>query len=352
MKRINHLVLAPYTSFHCGGEAETALIQDEIAPLTAAEIAPSNRPTWFLGFGANTLISDRGLPGTTYILRAGQIERQGTTLIADAGVWWDDLVQYAINRNLWGLEFMSAIPGNVGAGIVGNIAAYGQAVADTLQWAEVLDTQTGEMRRLDVVQLEMTYRNCKYLQSRRHLLVLRGAFGLSPHPTKQLEYDSALVVATEKNYDLTTLAGRRDTIVEARRRAGSLWDYRDEHAMRTAGSFFRNPMVAPDVAERIMSYDETHKSLELLRKMNTVHGGDATRVSAAHVLLAAGYQRGQSWGDVRLHPSHVLKLENAGNASAQDIYNAAHEIMATVRAKLGVQLDPEVRFLGEFDSSN
>lgn len=348
MKRLANLPLASYTSFNCGGSAEIALVQDEIAPINAADFTGAKGPEWFLGFGSNTLISDHGLPGTTFVLRAGNIERQGNVLIADAGVWWDDLVQYAINRNLWGLEYMSAIPGNVGAGIVGNIAAYGQAVADTLQWADILDTRTGQTQRLTVDELDMSYRLCNHLQSNRHLFVLRGAFELSSSSTKELEYDSATVVATEKSYDLSTLTGRRQTIIEARARAGSLWDYHDAHAIHTAGSFFRNPLVSAEVAERIMSYDETHKSLELLRKMNTVHGGAATRVSAAHVLLAAGYQRGQSWGQVRLHPSHVLKIENIGGASAQEIYDVAQEIMHTVKSTLDVELEPEVRFLGEF----
>lgn len=348
MNRIDNLSLAPYTSFGCGGPAEIAYIQDEIAPLDTTHLASATDPKWFLGFGSNTLISDHGLPGTTFILRAGQIERQGDLLVADAGVWWDDLVQYAINRGLWGLECMSAIPGNVGAGIVGNIAAYGQAVADTLQWADVLDTQTGAIHRLTTAELDMSYRLCGHLQSNRHLFVLRGAFRLSPTQTNEIEYDSAVVVANEKGYDLTTLTGRRQTILEARSRAGSLWDYRDAQAIHTAGSFFRNPLVDSATAERIMGYDETHKSLELLRKMNAVHGGASSRVSAAHVLLAAGYSRGQSWGAVRLHPSHVLKIENTGGALAGDIYRVAQEIIATVHAKLDVHLEPEVRFLGEF----
>lgn len=348
MKHVNNLSLAPYTSFHCGGPAEHALIHDTTTDLDLAQFVDAERPRWFLGFGSNTLISDQGLPGTTFILRAGRIEQHDDRLIADAGVWWDDLVQYAITHNLWGLELTSAIPGNVGAGIVGNIAAYGQAVADTLQWVEVLDTRSGETQRYSHDQLDLSYRRCGLLQSQRHLLVLRGCFRLSRQSNTKLEYDSATSVAIELGHDIDTLAGRRSTILEARARAGSLWDYRDTHATRTAGSFFRNPMVPPEIAEQIMSYDETHKSLELLRRMNTVHGGTAQRVSAAHVLLAAGYHRGQRWGDVRLHPDHVLKIENAGHASAQDIYDVAHEIMATVRSKFDIELDPEVRFLGEF----
>ncbi len=342
--------LAPLTSFKTGGSADTAIMLDDISQFDAALESASGAPFWFLGFGSNSLISDQGLRGTTFIMRTGVIRQEGDLVVADAGVWWDELVQYAIEKNLWGLECMSAIPGGVGAAVVGNIAAYGQAVSDTLEWVELCDSETGACRKATASELGLQYRKSELLQLNRSLIVLRAAFNLTRVPAKDIEYESALVIAREHNYDLSTLQGRRDTIIGARDAAGSLWDYRDDAAARTAGSFFRNPLVDAETAERIMSYDETGKSLELLKKMNQVHGGTSSRVSAAHVMLAAGFERGQTWGDVRLHPQHVLKIENAGNATSQEIYAVAQEIIQTVKTKLGVDLDPEIRFLGDFHS--
>lgn len=346
MNTEHNFPLAPYTSFHCGGNAEEAILVDNSTELE--KVLSERTPDWFLGFGSNSLISDSGLPGLTLIMRGGTITEAGGLLIADAGVWWDDLVLHAIEKNLWGLECMSAIPGGVGAAVVGNIAAYGQAVADTLQWIDVYDTTEHISKRLAANELGLQYRKSTTLQNNRALLVIRAAFKPASSPTKEIEYESAVSVARDNNYDLTTLTGRRQAILGARDKAGSLWDYRHPEGNRTAGSFFRNPLVDHETAVRIMSYDETGKSLELLEKMNKVHGGDASRVSAAHVLLAAGFERGQTWGDVRLHKQHVLKIENAGRASAQDIYNVSQEIIDTVKQKLGVDLDPEVRFLGQF----
>lgn len=340
--------LAPLTSFKTGGMADTAIILDNVSQFDTARVAAGDTPFWFLGFGSNSLISAAGLRGTTFILRSGDIRQEGELTIADAGVWWDNLVQYAIAKNLWGLESMSAIPGGVGAAVVGNIAAYGQAVADTLEWVELCDSTTGVCRKALASELGLQYRKSELLQSNRSLIVLRAAFRLAQAPTKDIEYESALVIARENNYDLNTLQGRRDTIIGARDIAGSLWDFRDDTASKTAGSFFRNPLVDAETAERIMSYDETGKSLELLKKMNKVHGGASSRVSAAHILLAAGFKRGQTWGSVRLHPQHVLKIENTGNATSQEIYAVSQEIIQTVKAKLDVTLEPEIRFLGDF----
>lgn len=338
--------LAPYTSFHCGGNAEEAVLVHDSTELE--KVLRERTPDWFLGFGSNSLVSDNGLPGLTLIMRGGRIVEEDGQLIADAGVWWDDLVLHAISKNLWGLECMSAIPGGVGAAVVGNIAAYGQAVADTLQWVDIYDTTEQSSKRLSADELELQYRKSTTLQNNRSLLVIRAAFKLTASPAKEIEYESALSVARDNGYDLSTLSGRRQAILGARDKAGSLWDYRHPEGNRTAGSFFRNPLVDHETATRIMSFDETGKSLALLEKMNRVHGGDASRVSAAHVLLAAGFERGQSWGEVRLHPQHVLKIENAGHAKAHDIYDVAGEIISTVKQKLNVDLEPEVRFLGEF----
>jgi UDP-N-acetylmuramate dehydrogenase len=107
-------------------------------------------------------------------------------------------------------------------------------------------------------------------------------------------------------------------------------------------------LVDESQVQKILEHEEFKVSREQLLRQNVIHGGDKTRVSAAHVLLAAGFERGQTWGEVRLHPNHILKIENTGNATAQEIYDVVQIILGTVEQKLGIKLEPEVRFLGEF----
>ena len=352
MDPILNAPLAPLTSFGVGGPAERLYTCKHLDDIEKAVDAGYDGPLWMLGYGANALISDAGLPGTTLLIRTKGITRQPGTdiIVAEAGEWWDDVVRFAIREKLWGLELTSGIPGGVGAAIVGNIAAYGQAVSDTLLWVDVLDTTTRQVRQIPAVSLGLGYRSSSFQTDTFHgYIVLRAAFQLQPQSTKELAYQAALDVALERGFDTTTLPGRRKTVIETRKRAGSLWDYRKpEESLRTAGSFFRNPLVDTETAERLMALDETGRSLELLKKMNQVHGGEQKRVSAAPVLLAAGFKRGQTWGPVRLHPDHILKIENTGDATAQNIYDVAHEIMDTVRDTLSIELHPEVRFLGTF----
>lgn len=343
-----NVTLAPYTSLHAGGTAETLVLCSTVEEFIAVLNEHTNEEIYILGFGTNSLISDAGLSGVTVIYRGGNISQEDDTVIADAGVWWDDLVNFAIEKQLWGIELTAGIPSSVGGAIVGNIAAYGQQVSDTLTWIDVLDTNTGEQRKINAAEIDFEYRKSS-LQQNPSIVILRAAFVLSDKSTTELSYASATSVANERKLDSTVLQDRQKIILEARRRAGSLYNP-DNPESYTAGSFFKNPLVSEGQARRVAAFDESGKSLHHLMNQNKVHGGDTKRVSAAHVLLAAGFRRGQTWGNVRLHPDHILKIENTGNASAQEIYDVAQLIIKQVKEDLGIVLVPEVKFIGDFSS--
>ena len=348
MQTLTQESLAPYTSLKCGGPAETLhlpLHREEVIELLAQ--TDPNDHVWLLGFGSNCLISDEGLPGITILWRGGEITQDGNIVIVDAGVWWDSLVKYAITNGLWGLELMSEIPSSVGGAVFGNIAAYGQQVSDTLLWVEVFDRTTGSTRILEKAAIDFAYRESS-LQSQPHLVILQIAFELSSEPLHELKYESALHIARELNADIKTLTGRREAIVETRSRAGSIYHPDDPDAERTAGSFFKNPMVSTEQATELARFDESGKTLERILAQNQIHGGSSHRASAAHVLLAAGFKRGQTWGNVRLHPKHVLKIETLPGATASEVYAVVREIVDTVHERLDITITPEVRFLGKF----
>ncbi len=343
--------LAAYTSFQTGGPASKLVIVEQTGDLHEV-LKNYDKPLWLLGSGANTLISDQGLSGTTLMMQNKSIEikeEDQPLFIADAGAAWDDLVTQAIAHDAWGLECTSGVPGTVGAAVVGNIAAYGQAVSDTLEWVEVIDT-TGDPSITDCLradELGLKYRYSDFQNEKlNRFVIVRAAFRLSHVPKKELTYASALAIATELGISPDNLEHCRTIIMEARHRAGSLLEPNSEH--KTAGSFFRNPVVSKEQATQIISHEENKISMEQILAQNTAHSGDALRVSAAHVLLAAGFKRGQAWGPVRLHPEHVLKIENTGDATSQQIYDVAQEIIRTVKEKLDIDLEPEVRFLGNF----
>lgn len=340
--------LAPFTSLKVGGPAETLLETETYdQTLEAFNALEPGKSYTVLGYGSNSLISDKGLPGTTIVWRGGAITFEGQLAIADAGVWWDDLVQAAIEKSLWGLELMSEIPSSVGGAITGNIAAYGQQVSDTLEWLELYDTDTKTVTRHDKDEFVFEYRHCS-LQEHPNLIVMRAAFRLGVHALHELKYAAAVSVAQELECSTRTLEGRRKAIIETRARAGSIYHPDDPSMLRTAGSFFKNPMVSTEQALELAKFDESGATAERILQQNKIHGGSSHRASAAHVLLAAGFNRGDTWGHVRLHPSHVLKLEALEGATATEINATVQMIVRTVKDKLGIDIVPEARFLGDF----
>jgi UDP-N-acetylmuramate dehydrogenase len=344
MKTEQNIELAPFTSFGVGGPAETLITLSDSAHLPTV-LEDTDSP-WVLGHGTNSLISDEGLPGVTIRLAAGLITVEDDLVIAEAGASWDELVKSAIAHNLWGVELMSGVPGSVGAAAFINIACYGQSQSDTVAWIETVNIDTLEFHIFSANELSWSYKE-SYFQDHPELIITRVAYKLSSTQTTQLTYQWALDVAHKMGLKADSLDHVRQIIMRTRKEAGSLFMYGGHHA-KTVGSFFRNPVVSADIVEEIIAADESGRTADQIRKMNKVHGGDDVRVSAAHVMLAAGFKRGQKWGSVRLHPSHVLKIENMGSASAQDIYDVAQDIIHTCQKKLGVTLEPEARILGHF----
>ena len=344
MNILSNEPLAPYTSLRVGGPAEELVVADTYDDVVQT-LKDSKTKPWMLGYGCNVLVSDTGLPGRTIVWRGGSVEVKDTELIADAGVWWDDVVLAAINNGLWGLELMSEIPSSVGGAVYGNIAAYGQQTSDTLAWVELYDLQTREISRYNKDGFSYSYRWCS-LQNEPKKVILRAGFNLSKTPLHELKYDSALAIAEDLKLDPHTLQNLRTIIIETRSRAGSLYHPDEPGLDHTAGSFFKNPLVSTEQARELAKFDETGKTLERIENQSRIHGGDSHRASAAHVLLAAGFNRGDVWECVRLHPQHVLKLETLSGATATEVYDVVQEIISTVKNKLDIDLEPEVKFLG------
>lgn len=347
-KNIN---LSQYTAYETGGAAELFVEIDNTNDLD--RLGELSKPLWFIGSGTNVLISDEGLPGTVIKISSSNIEfsNEEDVVIADSGVWWDDLVKTAVDNSYWGLELMSEIPGTVGAAVVGNIAAYGQAVKDTLTWVEVIDTNDLEakVQRINAKDLGLAYRISDFQKEKLSgFVITRAAFKLHKSKTQDLEYAVAVKIAKENNLDTSNLKQRRSAIIKAREFQGSIKRRGDKTAIKTTGSFFRNPTVSEAQVDELVRHDDWGMTKDQILQQNKIHGGSTLKISAALVMLAAGYKAGQEFGNVRLHPSHVLKVENFNNATSQEIYNVTQTIIKTCEEKVGVSIEPEVRFLGKF----
>ena len=344
---LQNINLAELTAFQVGGQAQQYLRCQSTQEFL--DIAPHiNWPKnyWCMGSGTNVLISDNGLKGLVIHFSGGTIKYSNGEIIADSGVIWDDLVKFSIKHNLWGIELMSGIPGTVGGAVAININAYGQALSDTLKWVEIYDPGSHQVMRQKFQPSQWSYKQSPF--NNRKSIIIRMGLSLSQHLTTPLSYATAQIYAQDHQLDETSLSDRRKIIMATRSQAGSLLD-NDKHQAKTCGSFFKNPVVGNKQINQLIAFDETNLQLENIKKMNLIHGGLTNRISAAHVLLAAGFKRGQTFGPVRLHPDHVLKLENYKLANADQLYQVAKSIQKTVKIKLDIDLEFEVKTLGQFN---
>ena len=344
-----NVLLSNYTSFSVGGYADNFVEINSTEQLIELLNETTETQINLLGYGSNTLISDNGLRGLTICIRGGDVSIEDTKVTVDAGVWWDDVVKQSIAKGLWGIELMSEIPGSVGAATYINITAYGQSLGPRIQWVEVWNPIEKTVRRIGKEDLFWDYKSSIFQEPGMNgFIILKINLQLSHQKTEELTYQKAVDVAVELGLNADKLTDRRIIISETRRRAGSIWKPNVKDIGHTVGSFFRNPIISNELVETIIAHDETGKTKEQIMNMNQVHGGNKSRVSAAHVMLAAGFKRGQQWGNVKLNNQNLLKIEATPGATASEIYAVVKHIQKTCKDKLGILLEPEAQLLGEF----
>ena len=137
--------LAPLTTLRLGGPAGRLIeahSEDELVH------AVRDGADLVLAGGSNVVISDTGIPGTVVLVRTRGVthERDGLTIV-QAGEPWDELVARTVADGLQGFECLSGIPGSTGATPIQNVGAYGQDVAETVEWVRVYDRERDEVLR-------------------------------------------------------------------------------------------------------------------------------------------------------------------------------------------------------------
>jgi len=298
-KRVRGTVQTDYplsglTTYRVGGPARVFFEpkdRDDISVL-AEVLRDAGSPVLVLGRGSNLLMADSGFPGV--VVRPGMAfswirpvaSGEGTPVGMTAGsaTPLPLLANWAARRGLAGLEFAIAIPGSVGGGVRMNAGAHGGEIVDTLATATIFDLREGTRDETAVTALEMSYRRSR-LQD--HEFVVDATFHLE-----------------------------RDEEGAVRARMEDFRKHRAETqpgALQNAGSTFKNPP------------------------------GD----SAGRLVEAAGL-KGHRVGGVTVSELHANFFIAEEGARAQDVYDLVQEVRALVKERMGVELHPEIRFVGDF----
>jgi UDP-N-acetylmuramate dehydrogenase len=346
MQFYEHVPLGPMTTIGVGGPSRWyAEANTEKELREAVEWAGECRlPLFILGGGSNVVISDSGWPGLT--LRVGLrgvkhwSDRGQEIFEAGAGEDWDALVARAVAANCAGIECLSGIPGTVGGTPVQNVGAYGQDVRETIVGVRALELGTGRFHDFTNEECGFTYRTSRFnTTDREKFVVTRVSYALTPGGRPKVEYADLKKYFSGRN--VVWLGEVRGAVREIRRGKAMLIVEGDEDC-RSAGSFFKNPVVDLATYERIAAQVDAKG----LTPPKYPAGDGRVKVAAAWLVEQSGFAKGFTIGGVGVSRRHALAIVNRGGGTAAEIVALKHRIERGVRENFGVELVTEPVFVG------
>jgi len=344
-----NIALAPLTTFRIGGPARFFVNATSSADVPQAVAFARSRslPLFVLGGGSNLLVADAGWPGLVLKMSIAGIHRRASTddgkVLFDvgAGESWDCFVSQAVVAGCAGVECLSGIPGSVGGTPVQNVGAYGQEVSGTIDSVEVFDLKDGQVRELCNEACGFSYRSSIFNTTEHgRFIILRVTFALIPGGEPHVEY-ADLKRHFEGRETRPNLAETREAVRFIRARKGMLILEGDADC-RSAGSFFKNPVISPeqhqDLRKRAEALKLTVPSYPALEK--------SMKVSAAWLVEHSGFTRGYRFGHAGISSKHALAIVNRGDATAREILALKDQIEQRVEEIWGVRLEAEPVFVG------
>lgn len=317
MKTYENISLKPYNTFGIDVCARKLLViepGDEVPPLEGEVLV--------IGVGSN-MVFTKDYEGTVVILaKKSQFSISNSQFVtAWAGTVMDDLVQWTLDHNLYGLENLSAIPGTVGASAVQNVGAYGAEAKDLIESVEAYDLQERRHCTFSNADCHFAYRDSLFKHHPGRYLILRVTYRLSETFTPNLSYKALEGLPHDTAQQL------REAITEVR---WSKLPRPEEHG--SAGSFFKNPVVDEPTYLRLKA---EHPD------MPDAHRSDnGYKLSAGWLIDRAGWE-GRTQGRAGVWPKNALVLYNADGCTGDEVRALAADIQQDVKQKFGVTLDPE-----------
>ena len=296
--------LAPYTTFKIGGNADYFVEVSKTSDLSVAlDYAKVRKlPFMILAGGSNMLISDEGYTGLVikisfdkYIIRSND-----TSVEVEAGCSLSSLIKSSCVMGLSGMESMYGIPGTVGGAVRGNAGAFGTEIKDVLTSATAINTGTREVRTFKNAACQFGYRASRF-KTEPEWILLSVTFALKVDSAKE-----SLTRAEE------TLQKRSDRQIQD---------------IQSAGSFFMNPRVPPDV-----------QNLFKEEKGVDARGG---RVPAGWLIERAGF-KDHCEKNVCTGARSANYFLNKGEATAAEVLALAATIKEAVLQQFGVELKEEI----------
>jgi UDP-N-acetylmuramate dehydrogenase len=296
----------------------------------------SNNQILILGSGSNILFTKDfdGLVIKNSISGIKLFDEDNNNLIveAGAGVIWDDLVKYCIDKNIGGIENLSYIPGTAGAAPVQNIGAYGQELAETFYELNGVYVDSCEIKKFNGSECSFSYRNSVFKNELKNKFIITSvSLMLNKNPDINLSYNPVKEEVEKRHLKNPTIKDIRDIVIDIRKSK-----LPDPNELGNAGSFFKNPVITK---ERFIMLKEEYPDMHYFAVDD-----DNLKIPAAWLLEKTGW-KGKRIGNAGTHKLQPLVIVNFGNASGRDIYEISELIKSDVKTTFDITLENEVNIL-------
>ena len=335
MRVFEHVDLSGRNSFHVSQRAARLIEFDKADELPA--LFEQYRPErWMVLSGGNNILFTCDYDGTLITPCGCEIsivaENDSEVEVeVEAGLEWDDLVQWCVEHNLWGIENLSLIPGKVGAAPVQNIGAYGVEAKSAIRAVTMYVPESGKFLTLAAEHCGFGYRESVFKHSLRGKVIITSVtfrFGKNANPI--LGYGD--VIREVEARGGATLRNIREAICDIRRSK-----LPDTEVLGNAGSFFKNPIVDVEIAERLRA-DYPEMPLYPVAEQGKV------KLATGWLIDKAGL-KGYREGCVGVHERQALVLVNHGGATGGEVIAFARMVQKRVQERFGIEIDTEVNIL-------
>lgn len=277
-----------HTTFKIGGPCDVLVMPNTIEQIlnVLTLVKENNLAYMIIGNGSNLLVSDKGIRKVIVKLHKNfsKITLDGNKITSQAGATLKEIADFALENKLSGFEFASGIPGDLGGAVTMNAGAYGGEMKDVLESVKVID------KDLNVIDIDAKDMNLRYRNSRvqdEGLIVLEAVINLSEGDYDKIkEYQDELTFKRESKQPLE---------------------------FPSAGSTFKRP--------------EGYYAGKLIDDCGL---------------------RGYRYKDAMVSEKHCGFVINAGDANCEQVLYVINHVKEVVFEKFGVNLEPEVRIIGEF----
>jgi UDP-N-acetylmuramate dehydrogenase len=254
-------------------------------------------------------------------------------LKAGAGENWHRFVLYCIGAQLGGVENLSLIPGNIGAGPMQNIGAYGAEMKDVFHELEAWHLKDRTLVKFGLKDCAFGYRESVFKNRfKRSFAILTVTCRLRKKPVYNTSYGAIASELERAGVQQLSLSAISDAVIRIRRSK-----LPDPSVTGNAGSFFKNPQIS---VKQFHTLQAAYPGIVGYPQTN-----DSVKLAAGWLIEQCGW-KGYRKGDAGCHAQQALVLVNYGHANGNEIYDLSENILQTVLSRFGVLLEREVNIVG------